>query len=249
VKCTGKYVGESIWLFCLPDCPTSRCLSCVVTRVIGQSVAQLSPSLCLKASSKPQRPEILALLGSSLSLASHRNELIADCLYCPVTPYHTSLNTPPTCLPKSPISSSSSRSAAARTLPVRVFLLLELPSAYKSNAKTNIACYSKTAARIKKTSTQQIKFKVRCEKYLYTLVLKDQDKAEKLKQSLPPGMRLTNSLASRSFPRTSQRQLADQIPNLQVLPSPRPPRRTRRASASQSKQCVNKYQTHNVFSF
>jgi len=47
------------------------------------------------------------------------------------------------------------------------------------------------AARIKKTkkgSSQQIKFKVRCKRYLYTLVLKDADKAEKLKQSLPPGM-------------------------------------------------------------
>jgi len=45
-----------------------------------------------------------------------------------------------------------------------------------------------TAARIKKsTKNNQIKFKVRCHRYLYTLVLKDADKAEKLKQSLPPG--------------------------------------------------------------
>ncbi|CAC9887298.1 unnamed protein product [Aureobasidium pullulans] len=42
-----------------------------------------------------------------------------------------------------------------------------------------------SSARIKKTSPQQVKFKVRCNRYLYTLVLKDQDKAEKLKQSLP----------------------------------------------------------------
>jgi hypothetical protein len=43
------------------------------------------------------------------------------------------------------------------------------------------------AARIKKNKkTQQIKFKVRCQRFLYTLVLKDSDKAEKLKQSLPP---------------------------------------------------------------
>lgn len=43
------------------------------------------------------------------------------------------------------------------------------------------------AARIKKNkNTQQIKFKVRCQRFLYTLVLKDSDKAEKLKQSLPP---------------------------------------------------------------
>ena len=46
-----------------------------------------------------------------------------------------------------------------------------------------------TAARIKKNKkSNQIKFKVRCHRYLYTLVLKDSDKAEKLKQSLPPGI-------------------------------------------------------------
>ena len=46
----------------------------------------------------------------------------------------------------------------------------------------------KTAAKIKKNPrSNQIKFKVRCKRYLYTLVLKDSDKAEKLKQSLPPG--------------------------------------------------------------
>ena len=48
-----------------------------------------------------------------------------------------------------------------------------------------------TAARIKKSKkTNNVKFKVRCQKHLYTLVLKDSDKAEKLKQSLPPSMRL-----------------------------------------------------------
>ena len=44
------------------------------------------------------------------------------------------------------------------------------------------------AARIKRSKkTSQIKFKVRCRRLLYTLVLKDAEKAEKLKQSLPPG--------------------------------------------------------------
>ena len=47
------------------------------------------------------------------------------------------------------------------------------------------------AARIKKNKkiggSAQTKFKVRCHRHLYTLVLKDSDKAEKLKQSLPPG--------------------------------------------------------------
>ena len=41
------------------------------------------------------------------------------------------------------------------------------------------------AARIKRTPGL-IKFKVRCKRYLYTLSLKDSDKADKLKQSLPP---------------------------------------------------------------
>jgi len=50
------------------------------------------------------------------------------------------------------------------------------------------------SARIKKTAPrvaggkEKTKFKVRCSRYLYTLVLDDSDKAEKLKQSLPPGL-------------------------------------------------------------
>lgn len=45
------------------------------------------------------------------------------------------------------------------------------------------------AARIKRNrKSQQVKFKVRCHRFLYTLVLKDSDKADKLKQSLPPSM-------------------------------------------------------------
>ncbi|KAJ3535751.1 hypothetical protein NM208_g7005 [Fusarium decemcellulare] len=44
-----------------------------------------------------------------------------------------------------------------------------------------------SSARIKKNKqSNNVKFKVRCQKHLYTLVLKDSDKAEKLKQSLPP---------------------------------------------------------------
>lgn len=44
-----------------------------------------------------------------------------------------------------------------------------------------------TAVKIKK-SKEICKFKVRCSKYLYTLVVKDTEKAEKLQQSLPPGL-------------------------------------------------------------
>ncbi|KAJ2987127.1 hypothetical protein NUW58_g4675 [Xylaria curta] len=47
------------------------------------------------------------------------------------------------------------------------------------------------SARVKKsTKSSQTKFKVRCSKQLYTLVLKDNEKAEKLKQSLPPGLQI-----------------------------------------------------------
>jgi large subunit ribosomal protein L38e len=49
-------------------------------------------------------------------------------------------------------------------------------------------------ARIKKIAPKkpngktQTKFKVRCSRYLYTLSIDDPEKAEKLKQSLPPGL-------------------------------------------------------------
>jgi hypothetical protein len=43
-----------------------------------------------------------------------------------------------------------------------------------------------SACKIKKAAGQT-KFKVRCSKYLYTLVVKDSQKADKLVQALPPG--------------------------------------------------------------
>jgi len=48
------------------------------------------------------------------------------------------------------------------------------------------ALLGSTAVKIKKTG-DVTKFKVRCKKYLYTLCVTDSDKADKLKQSLPPG--------------------------------------------------------------
>lgn len=42
------------------------------------------------------------------------------------------------------------------------------------------------SVKIKKTNGVT-KFKVRCSTYLFTLCVSDGDKAEKLKQSLPPG--------------------------------------------------------------
>jgi len=41
---------------------------------------------------------------------------------------------------------------------------------------------------IKKQNSGSLKFKVRCSKYLYTLVVKDTEKADKLQKSLPPGL-------------------------------------------------------------
>merc|ERR1712221_44572 len=43
------------------------------------------------------------------------------------------------------------------------------------------------SVKIKKNRANT-KFKVRCSRYLYTLVVQDREKAEKLKQSLPPGL-------------------------------------------------------------
>jgi large subunit ribosomal protein L38e len=38
----------------------------------------------------------------------------------------------------------------------------------------------------------QTKFKIRCSRYLYTLVVTDSEKADKLTQSLPPGLKRDN---------------------------------------------------------
>ena len=45
------------------------------------------------------------------------------------------------------------------------------------------------AVKIKK-NPNNTKFKIRCSRFLYTLVVLDSDKAEKLKQSLPPGLQV-----------------------------------------------------------
>ncbi|CAG2172330.1 unnamed protein product [Oppiella nova] len=45
------------------------------------------------------------------------------------------------------------------------------------------------SVKIKKNK-DNVKFKVRCSRYLFTLVIQDREKAEKLKQSLPPGLQV-----------------------------------------------------------
>lgn len=47
--------------------------------------------------------------------------------------------------------------------------------------------------KIKKNADNS-KFKVRCSRFLYTLVITDKEKAEKLKQSLPPGELCCNKI-------------------------------------------------------
>lgn len=46
---------------------------------------------------------------------------------------------------------------------------------------------AKSVKIMKSKKKDSVKFKVRCSKYLYTLVVQDKEKAEKLRQSLPPG--------------------------------------------------------------
>ena len=56
----------------------------------------------------------------------------------------------------------------------------------------------KDARSVKIKKTRDVtKFKVRCSRYLYTLCVTDPDKADKLKQSLPPGARLFQHAWSR----------------------------------------------------
>lgn len=42
-----------------------------------------------------------------------------------------------------------------------------------------------------KKNTGSKKFKVRCSRYVYTLVVNSKDKADKLRQSLPPSLSVT----------------------------------------------------------
>lgn len=63
-----------------------------------------------------------------------------------------------------------------------------------------LIAYLFSAARIKKSTSKggkyTTKFKIRCSRYLYTLRIDDPEKAEKLKQSLPPGQSLSLSSSS-----------------------------------------------------
>ena len=60
-------------------------------------------------------------------------------------------------------------------------------AALAARTPTAVRGVARAAVKIKK-SKDVVKFKVRCSKYLYTLCVKDLEKADKLKQSLPPGL-------------------------------------------------------------
>ncbi|KAK6589484.1 hypothetical protein RS030_203095 [Cryptosporidium xiaoi] len=48
---------------------------------------------------------------------------------------------------------------------------------------------SVTVVKVKKDNHITTKFKIRCSRYLYTLVMKDLEKAKKLESSLPPTLK------------------------------------------------------------
>uniref|UniRef100_A0AAQ4QPD5 Large ribosomal subunit protein eL38 n=1 Tax=Gasterosteus aculeatus aculeatus TaxID=481459 RepID=A0AAQ4QPD5_GASAC len=65
---------------------------------------------------------------------------------------------------------------------------MDLPRQIEEIKDFLLTARRKDAKSVKiKKNKDNVKFKVRCSKFLYTLVIADKEKAEKLKQSLPPG--------------------------------------------------------------
>ncbi|EGD80982.1 ribosomal protein L38 [Salpingoeca rosetta] len=64
-----------------------------------------------------------------------------------------------------------------------------MPKEIKEIKEFLMTARRKDAKTVKIMKTKgYVKFKVRCSRYLYTLKVTDQDKADKLRQSLPPGL-------------------------------------------------------------
>ncbi|XP_039644333.1 60S ribosomal protein L38 isoform X1 [Perca fluviatilis] len=79
----------------------------------------------------------------------------------------------------SPLWQTDVQSADTSSMPRKIEEIKDfLLTARRKDAKS---------VKIKKNK-DNVKFKVRCSRYLYTLVITDKEKAEKLKQSLPPGL-------------------------------------------------------------
>jgi large subunit ribosomal protein L38e len=71
----------------------------------------------------------------------------------------------------------------------QVFVYYEQPKQIHEIKDFLVTARRKDARAVKiKRSKDVVKFKVRCSKYLYTLCVFDNEKADKLKQSLPPGI-------------------------------------------------------------
>ena len=67
------------------------------------------------------------------------------------------------------------------------------------------------------------KFKIRCAKYLYTLIIKDVEKAKKLEQSLPPGALAFWLLGTPRCSRDVVLSLGQHTPSVLLLRTPSPP--------------------------
>ncbi|CAM5167470.1 unnamed protein product, partial [Eretmochelys imbricata] len=68
-------------------------------------------------------------------------------------------------------------------------LLYSLPPFHCEGACIRLLCHY-VELRIGEFASlpDNVKFKVHCSRYVYTLAITDEEKAEKLKQSLPPGL-------------------------------------------------------------
>ncbi|KAJ8727802.1 hypothetical protein PYW08_016187 [Mythimna loreyi] len=79
-------------------------------------------------------------------------------------------------------------SFCSSTLNIIVF---NMPREIKDIKDFLLKARRKDAKSVKiKKNPENVKFKVRCSRFLYTLVITDKEKAEKLKQSLPPGLQV-----------------------------------------------------------
>lgn len=76
----------------------------------------------------------------------------------------------------------------SQPMPAATTRRLPQPKKIEEIKKFLLTARRKDARSVKiKKSGEVTKFKVRCSRYLYTLCVADADKADKLKQSLPPG--------------------------------------------------------------
>ncbi|CAH2006809.1 unnamed protein product [Acanthoscelides obtectus] len=80
----------------------------------------------------------------------------------------------------------------SRRTQISVFLIpVKMPRELTEIKEFLLTARRKDAKSVKiKKNSENTKFKVRCSRFLYTLVITDKEKAEKLKQSLPPGLQV-----------------------------------------------------------